>query len=627
MPPSSSPTSFPWPPCPLLRPPTNLKKSKVTFEAVKCSWPHSPTTELADPPDLTALKTIWLNTDAIILVAHNKTFKNGKPTTQNVPFIYKQLAHLADDYPQVHGVKGTLVSLGKRANVLDDLAIDVTFVHHSVAAKFVATIKSSREKIKPRLTTCIYMMTSVEKKKKNKTDDPPTIEHVARLLHCPSLQGAVTSVLTALAYSESAQVLAPVTAWNVRPDPLRLRTKTENDVVQQRFQHFPPPLILVLDGAESMSTTGSPIPDIFSWDKESDALTTTPLIHLPRPPHWPGPDDAPLNWVHLPVSNYGIHQRETDTENLRFIALSHDLVQHFLAAGEVCEDPTNGQASMAAATAALKATIVHEIAHLYVTETSKHSPPRAAVEGAHDHAYDYAETNGIVEAGKLVEIAWLGRTFDLAIQQDGWLALAMPNDESLLDPPTMGSEEVEVPGLGSPFRLAADSDCPPPSPTILPPLGSPFHLDSKSSDSPPPSRTILPPLGSPFHLDSKTSDSPPPSPTITEIIDRTVGVQLCDPLLLNSFLHQDLPLFRNRLYNNGSPTPSVTYRKDTVHKFRSIGSPMALTPPSPQPSAARVPPTLLTASSTKKMAYTRAQAKKWPKVSAPNTGVADSTMK
>jgi hypothetical protein len=244
----------------------------------------------------------------------------------------------------------------------------------SVAAQFVNTIRGYRKNIKPRLATNIYFMTSAEVvqkkgKKKNKSAreefTPPTVEYTARLLDCPSLHSTITSVLTALAYSESAQVLAPVTAWNVLPDPSGLRTKA----VQNRFKQSPPPLILVLDGAESIGATGSPIPKTFSWDKESDAVSITPLIHLPRPPHWPGPDDAPLNWVHLPVSNYGIHHRETDTENLRFLALSNDLVQHFLAALEASQDPLNGQASMAAATAALKATVVHEMAHLYVTET------------------------------------------------------------------------------------------------------------------------------------------------------------------------------------------------------------------------------------------------------------------
>jgi hypothetical protein len=226
----------------------------------------------------------------------------------------------------------------------------------------------------PELHTKLYLLQELHPPD---SDSPgqDTVAGTAQLLDgFPALREAVNSVFTALAYSESAEVLAPVINWSTLP-----RTATErNSIIQEiqtRFREKLPPPILILNGAASLSR--SPLPDFIFWDDNAP----TPFqrsSHLPSPPSWRGSQPPPPTWLDLPIGNYGIHTRNTDqTESSapRYIALSYELVDMFAAACSACdrqnmslEDRAAARQSLEAATASIKATVIHEIAHLWVSE-------------------------------------------------------------------------------------------------------------------------------------------------------------------------------------------------------------------------------------------------------------------
>jgi hypothetical protein len=187
------------------------------------------------------------------------------------------------------------------------------------------------------------------------------------------LHDIVAEVFTALAYTKSADVLGPLIEWDLSKDISVKQRQHRVKLVQSRFQKENPPPILILDGPATHAS--SSLPEIVLWnDKESSPFTNH--RQLPSPPAWPGPGVAPAAWLNFPFKNYGIHTRDEDSTRPRYIALSHELVDFFQAActaydvkDTTAEEHMAARESLDAAIGCLKGTLVHELAHLWVTET------------------------------------------------------------------------------------------------------------------------------------------------------------------------------------------------------------------------------------------------------------------
>jgi hypothetical protein len=131
----------------------------------------------------------------------------------------------------------------------------------------------------PELHTKLYLLQELHPPD---SDSPgqDIVAGTAQLLDgFPALREAVNGVFTALAYSESAEVLTPVINWSTLP---LARTARERNLIikeiQTRFREKLPPPILILNGAASLSR--SPLPDFIFWN--DNALTPFQRSSLPH---------------------------------------------------------------------------------------------------------------------------------------------------------------------------------------------------------------------------------------------------------------------------------------------------------------------------------------------------------
>ncbi|KAJ6553494.1 hypothetical protein DFH09DRAFT_1318884 [Mycena vulgaris] len=511
-----------WPPGPLLKP---LEESgrDLFNELCTCNWFEDG--KLLVPPEDNLKKQIGrVSVTSLAIVFLDKQTKQ--------PVISKRLTFLPESATVFHGTK--LVSLYKRPNIHDDFSIDITFRSKQAARDFCTTIEQNR---KPAtLGTKIYTLASTSPE----TEPDGCIPTANILKGFPAIEQAITGVLTGLAYSESADILGPLVRWDARKIGITPQERTHRiATIQNHYQASPPPLILVLGGGASFSD--SPLPEAIIWD-DSNPTEFLSNRFLPLPPTWPGPGGPPNSWVTFPILNYGIHARDDDKSRPKYIALSYDLVDHFAAADsaskqhyKTAEDLKAAKLSLDAATASLKSTLIHELAHLWVTETDGESPARARVTGVQDSAYDVAEDSqrpGFIESGLLVETVWLGRPQELACDQLGWLKLAVREDPEEQDfswtpsaNPSPGSDIPHIPQLGSPINLAS---------------------------------SLRPPR------------SPPPPD-----IESPVAARICDPELVSLFTALNLPAFDGLLYDRNSRSPVLT---PTRRNKNSAGGVKSITP-------------------------------------------------
>ncbi|KAF8208165.1 hypothetical protein K438DRAFT_317006 [Mycena galopus ATCC 62051] len=218
-----------------------------------------------------------------------------------------------------------------------------------------------------------------------------------------------------------------------------------------------------------------------------------------------------------------------------FLALSHQLVEHFAAAYAAWVDAaptekTEARHPFDAATASVKTTLIHELTHIWVSTTSGSSPPRQMVQGAEDPSFDCTEDPlhpGQIEAGLLIERCWLGAPHELTINREGWLAFALLEtasetladslpQEAFLDTPSIAPAEGPLStGLGSPFKRKDWIQ--------TPSQQSDGDWSSEESDSP---------SNSPVEANSRSTHGEP-----------LIHIRLCNPDIVAEFAVNHLPRF------------------------------------------------------------------------------------
>ncbi|KAJ7067828.1 hypothetical protein C8F01DRAFT_1246390 [Mycena amicta] len=361
----------------------------------------------------------------------------------------------------------------------------------------------------------------------------------------------ISDTLSALAYTDVAQVLSPVLDWSVRHQPSQ-EAKNISEV-QQWLQSSLPPLVVI-------ANTADPNLDIYQFDFRDDLeahLDT--VLSLPKKPIWPlktvvCPSDG---WLLSAVSNYEVHDRRRG--GVPVIILSDELIKFLIAAIDAASgiDPEEAALrSLDAISASIKITIVHSLAHMWVTQGhTEDSPKRQDVSGAHSSKFQLAEDEdepGIIEAGSLVETVWLGGPHILTLDQDGWLRVvireatssaALASSESAASSSSTASESGSelVESLSS-YLLQRSR----------PALDTPADFEEPSSSSLVPSN----PSGSAFELRENIVRSPiffDQALVAVKEQDKVQYARVCDGEILRSLCAPGLPLFPGGIIGNLSP--------------------------------------------------------------------------
>ncbi|KAJ7647843.1 hypothetical protein FB45DRAFT_209902 [Roridomyces roridus] len=428
-----------WPPGPLLRP-TSAQvppAQDIVFEA-PCHC-----VSVADPlmGHLDAINRVYVTQSAILLAENS------------LVVLEKRLALL--DLTAVickHIREISFVTLPRRANVLDDFEMDLVFDTRPDCEDFRRAVKNSN--VTAELQTNIYLLSEICSPKAS----PGTL-----ITPC-EITDLVTSVLTSLTYSDCAEIFAPLVDWSVEPRNPQNRLRAISRV-QQSLRSQPPPLVLILPPSASHQ-----LPSLIDWRDDPASAGSFPAVrHLPSLPTWNGTGDAPSKWMSLPIGNYGVHIRqdncshEIPTTSRRYIAISFEVVDWFMAAVSAASsqqgpDQEHAAASLAAATASLKMTVVHELGHMFVSDEGIDSPPRSKVSGADIPRFDVAESSqheGRIEAGLLVETVWMGGVHELGVGNDGWLSLVLNKGDDTASTNTYDSPSTNAAECGTTFLLGS----------------------------------------------------------------------------------------------------------------------------------------------------------------------------
>ncbi|KAJ7485034.1 hypothetical protein B0H11DRAFT_2231245 [Mycena galericulata] len=341
-----------WPPGPLLQ--VFDHEAPVIFSApCTCTWPgpHLLSTEELEE----SVESVSVTPEGILFI-HKDTKR---------PIFIKKFIFMSERGVIGRGSAGkqTLVTLETRPNVQDDLEIDIAFTSYQDCLQFRQVIHDLPTAA-AELHTKIYGLRASSSlptsTASSSSSGEETIATANLLKGFSALKNAINEVFTELAYSESAEILGQIVDLQPLPRIVEPRAKVVARV-QQRFRTNTPPSILIL--TESSSDSGAPLPDHIYW-KDEESVEFQPSVR-PSPP-------SPSS---LHVTNYGIHPCNPGSATPRYIALSHELVDCFAAAiaalGQPSikeEDLTAARQSLEAATACVKTTIVHAIAHLWVLE-------------------------------------------------------------------------------------------------------------------------------------------------------------------------------------------------------------------------------------------------------------------
>lgn len=180
----------------------------------------------------------------------------------------------------------------------------------------------------------------------------------------------ISDVLTALAYGDahSARILAPVMDWNLKDTTLHATKQ-----IQHRFLSSPPPVIFI------SRYEGAHISGVFLDDSRTVAVEPG-CSGFPR-----GAAEAdPLKPTYdlrdvcdVAVNNLGFHIcHNSHNQSRNCIYFSDSLVQLFVDVYDTNIHSTH-QSSFLAVLAAVKITLVHELAHFFVMfkEEVGHSSP------------------------------------------------------------------------------------------------------------------------------------------------------------------------------------------------------------------------------------------------------------
>ncbi|KAJ7647844.1 hypothetical protein FB45DRAFT_1020056 [Roridomyces roridus] len=334
------------------------------------------------------------------------------------------------------------IAIPRRPNVLDDLEFHLIFPTESDRENFLSIVQKAT--VPPQLHTSVYLLEDL-------------VPH-AKLVKNSQIQDIVDSVFTALAYSDSAEVLVPLAPSHRSVRPLRpaFRRQTIGDT-QRALQAREPPFVLILPQASSAA-----LPSLITWHDNKESIVDFPGVqHLPSVPTWTGAGDPPDSWMSLPIGKYGIHGRrildsQRDQDSQRYIALPFELVDYYLAAHAAStragldeQEQRRALESLAAATASFKMAIVHELAHIILLDKLGRSSLGRHEMSAWDAGskiYDVAEsydTAECVDVGLLIETAWMGGVHELGLSNDGWLDLVLKSAPEASEHPPANSASIK----------------------------------------------------------------------------------------------------------------------------------------------------------------------------------------
>ncbi|KAJ7069920.1 hypothetical protein C8F01DRAFT_1114625 [Mycena amicta] len=250
-------------------------------------------------------------------------------------------------------------------------------------------------------------------------------QHVATLLplHHP-LYDVINHVLTLLAFTDLADIFGPIVHWSVAPSPnLASQQQLARATIHQWLQNTPPPRLVVTFGEGDIEAKLNNVKfdEAGSGKFPEDVVTLSEICEA-----WPLKSyPEPQIWFRQLVSDYGVHIRRRDTLD-QTIVLNWDLIRWFGVAHAAASRPgapERDHLSLASVEASLRVTIAHELSHVYVTQRhpSGDSPPRTQVGGVRSRRWDDAEDphrQGMIEAGNLLESAWLGAKHCLGVGTD-----------------------------------------------------------------------------------------------------------------------------------------------------------------------------------------------------------------
>ncbi|KAJ6558336.1 hypothetical protein B0H19DRAFT_1261859 [Mycena capillaripes] len=402
---------MPFVPGPLLRP--NGLVPGANFTAVSCQSDVE-LTDIAKFAQVTATGVVFCNSDKVPVFESASILSALLQSANFLPEIY---AFLESNFMERdHRLKLSTTDFNQSRRVWDDIDLRVVFETFKDAEAFRNRIfqVSAPETREYHLCTKTYVLDG----------------RIAKLLPgSHAISQLVNTTLTSLAFTDTAEILAPVYDWSVPHTSAVL--KVAKNAIHGWLQKKRPPLVIIAD--EGVGALDSfDIRDDLEGSIDPDILPT-----LPRIPTWPlnqvnqPSDNKP--WLVQIISNYGVHGRHRNSDQPPTIILSLELVRWYLAAQKAASAHGSGRGatmSLHAAAGSLKMTLVHELSHLYVTDNNAphDSPPRDEVAGANTPKFDAAEDEerkGMIEAGYLVETAWLGGPHKLVLNNDGWLAFVI----------------------------------------------------------------------------------------------------------------------------------------------------------------------------------------------------------
>ncbi|KAJ7044913.1 hypothetical protein C8F04DRAFT_518585 [Mycena alexandri] len=380
----------------------------------------------------------------------------------------------------------------------------------------------------------------------------------------------------ALACTDVAEVLGPVLDWSVTHTPIQ--TSRIILEVQAWLRSSLPPLVVIAPSEDGSET----FPEITFRDDLEGYLNT--FQSLPQKPAWP----------------MNVHRRDRGLNAVPMIILSTELVGWLLATIDATDDQVDAAIrSRHAATASIKTTVVHELSHLWVME--KHlgdSPRRKDVIGAEGSKYDAAEDEkkaGVIEAGNLVETAWLGGPHKLALDNDGWLRFVVYETTSTSSATSASSAR--------PSSVASSSSSSS-SVTFSGDTESDFSTDEECVPSAPSSSGPSSPLGSPFQIQPLFHD---PAIAAVEEQDRIHHVRICNDEILESLWAPGLPRLSGGIV--GHPSPFI--RAKGYHRLQT---PSPTPPPTPLPTQRQRPDNLFAGEVVPLYLRTEGLPPKWPSV-------------
>ncbi|KAJ7773190.1 hypothetical protein B0H16DRAFT_1511415 [Mycena metata] len=328
----------------------------------------------------------------LIVTAKRLIFVNGEGTA-----VFQKAYKFAPEVVVKNALDILIIS--SRANVHDDFDTYLQFPQGE-ATKAMSCIQAACAKIPRQLATKVFAV------------DANLHARPLNIL-CPSHRDFIRSVnqiFSALAYEDCGRVLAPIVNFQV--SLMAEPTTGAIQYIEQLFREKPPPVVLLWDYDEKVSSAGITYTE-GTWDP------------LPR-----GFDASTL--IQTAVSSFCHHGGNGSHATIQaHIYLNYSLFHHHIAA----YDARNLQ-SLQATTCGVKISVTHECAHYAVTTNPaiNNTLPRGLAIGGGNRVFKECVNlkTGTLEAGLVVERLWLGKLYGLAYDIDGQLAVFFTSSDRRL---------------------------------------------------------------------------------------------------------------------------------------------------------------------------------------------------